>query len=424
MSTNLIEIKPSGPLHAVAAPPPSKAETLRGLIIGALGDGLTVLDEPLFADDSRVLMDALRALGFDVRADKEKKHIDIYGQSGRIPARDATLDAGESGAAMRFLLPMLALGDGTYRLDGSKRLSERPLSELIRSLRALGVDIEDTNGHLPVTVNARGVTGGRVSLDASRSSQFASALLMSAPCFADGFELELAGEPVSRPYIETTIRMMDAFGVPVERDGDCFRVMPGKYSGRGFRIGPDASAASYFLAAAAVTGGSVTLRGVGTGPLRGDWVFAEILELMGCTIKRIGDDLTLHGRPLRGVTVDMRDTPDLVPSLAAVAPFADGWTRINGIAHLRLKESDRIGVLARELSALGVKVETAHDTLALNGPPVRGGTVNPDGDHRIAMALAILGLKLPGLRIINADCVNKSFPDFFTELEKITSGAL
>jgi 3-phosphoshikimate 1-carboxyvinyltransferase len=334
------------------------------------------------------------------------------------------LFVGNSGTTIRFLTAMLSLGEGTYRLDGIPRMRERPIRDLLDALNQLGVDAysEAGNGCPPVVVNANGLHGGHVRIKADVSSQFLSGLMLVAP-FAQGEEtiIEIDGRLVSEPYVEMTIAMLQFFGLRITTNGRGTYRIPGRQSHGvcSYLVEPDASSASYFLAAAAITGGRITVAGLTRDSLQGDVRFVDILEEMGCRVEHCDAGITVHGRPLRGIDVDMNAISDTVMTLAAVALFADGPTTIRNVAHIRHKETDRIAALATELRKLGAGVEERADGLTITPRPLTGCAVDTYNDHRMAMSLALVGLKVPGVVVRNPGCVAKTYPGFWQDLEKL-----
>ncbi len=407
--------------------PGSKSITHRGLVLGALADGTTRLSGASLSGDCGRTVDALRRLGTAVTMVGEQGEFQVRGWGDDPPHSSGPLDAGESGTTARFMLPLLALGNGRRELHGGPRLSRRPMGALVEALQLLGVDIQRPvpGADLPLVLQACGVEGGAVTLDAGLSSQFASALLLAAPRFRHGLALTLAGgRTASRPYLEMTCSLMARFGVTVELEGEgVFRVPAGsRYRSRELVVEGDASAASYFWAAAAVCGGVVRCTPLSPDDsLQGDMDFVRLLERMGCAVRSGPGWVEVRGgaRPLRPLEVSMNRMPDLVPTLAVAALFARGRTRITGAAHLRWKESDRLGDLARELRRLGGLVQETEDGLVIEGDGgtrLAGTAVETYNDHRMAMSLAVAGLRLPGTRIKDPDCVAKSYPDFFNDL--------
>ena len=401
--------------------PGSKSITNRAVLLAALADGESTLDGVLFSDDTRYMLDAWHRLGIDVAGTEGAAQCRVRGCAGTVPAVAADLYVGNAGTAMRFLVAALCAGHGRFRIDGSARMRERPIQDLLDALGQLGARVrsESGRGTPPVLIEADGLPGGTARIVGSRSSQFLSAVLMVAPYARQGVRVTVDGPLVTPPYVDMTVAMMDAFGVRVERDGDRSFTVPAQvYRGRAYRIEPDASSAQYFLAAAALTGGRVRIPGLGRASLQGDVGFADVLARMGATVVR-GDDFVevCGGAALSGIDVDMNAMSDAAPTLAAIAPFAQGPVTIRNIAHARLQESDRLHAVATELQRLGVRVEEQPDGLVILPSTVRGGTVETYDDHRIAMSFALIGLRVPGVAIRDPDCVAKTFPGYFTCLE-------
>jgi 3-phosphoshikimate 1-carboxyvinyltransferase len=414
------------PIRGSIRPPGSKSITNRALVCAALARGESLLTGVLDSQDTRVMAAGLAALGIGVEADWLRGEIRVTGSSGAVPAAEAVLDCAASGTTIRFLSAVCAIGHGTYRLDGTPRMRKRPIDDLLEALRSLGVDAiaESPGGCPPVLIRSRGMQGGTVSVRGSTSSQFASGLAMVAPCTSRGMEIEFAGALVSLPYLDMTRRVMEAFGANCAPHGDRgWRIPPTGYRGRTYAIEPDASAASYFLAAAAITGGSVRVEGLSRRSMQGDVGFAEALGRMGCTVDwNNGPDesITVSGRAVHGIDIDMNAISDTVPTLAVVALFADGPTTIRNVAHIRDKETDRIGDLACELRRLGATVEEQADGLTIVPATFHGATVKTYDDHRMAMSLALAGLQVPGVRVADPGCVGKTFPDYWDRLAAIT----
>ncbi len=353
---NSIEIQPCGPLAAEICPPGSKSITNRALVCAALASGTSRLDGALDSDDTRAMIAGLRDLGIAVVTDREPSLIEVTGCAGQIPVQQARLQLGNSGTSLRFLTAVCALGHGQFYLDGVERMRQRPVGGLVHALNQLGSDISCVNDCPPVTVNAAGLAGGTARVPGGESSQFLSALLMVMP-FAQNFTVaQRTGPVVSAPYINMTCQVMRQFGVDVlqmEELGE-YSVDPRHhYSGTAFQIEPDATAASYFWAAAAICGGAVRVNGLTPDSLQGDVRFIQLLEDMGCTLLIEDTGITVQGPAHRAIEADMRDISDTVQTLAAVALFVPGTTTIRGVAHNRLKETDRIGHLAVELRKLG-----------------------------------------------------------------------
>ena len=422
---DLLEIQPAhGPVRGSIRPPGSKSITNRALVCAALADGESVLTGALKSEDTEVMVDSLRRLGIVVDAGAGRETLRVVGCGGVIPVSGAELYVANSGTTMRFLTALVALGRGEYRLDGIARMRERPIGDLVDALRAQGVDVaaEGANDCPPVVVRARGLAGGRTAIAGNLSSQFLSGLMMSAPYAAAPVELAVSGGLVSVPYVEMTRRVMEAFGAAATASKDFSEIRISnerRYRGRSYAIEPDASAASYFFAAAAVTGGEATVEGLGRESLQGDVEFCDCLAKMGSTVRFGEVGTTVVGAAPRGIDVDMNAISDTVPTLAAVALFAGGPTRIRNVAHIRHKETDRIAAVACELRKLGAQVEEFPDGMLIRPPAERrGAVIDTYNDHRMAMSFAIAGLKIPGVVIRNPGCVEKTYPAFFADLAK------
>ncbi len=404
----------------------SKSYTNRALILAALAEGESLLTGALFSDDTRYMASALGALGVEVSADEEAQTLRVVGAGGWVPAQHAQCFVGNAGTAARFLPVLMALGQGSYELDGVPRMRERPIAPLIEALSALGVRIDALGkpGCVPLRVHGGQLTGGRVTIAGHISSQYISGLMMGAPCMRDGLTIDIEGELVSRPYVEMTAQAMRDFGASLTRDGERRIVVPGgqSYRGHAYRIEPDASAASYFFAAAAIRGGRVRVNGLGTRSLQGDRKLAHILARMGCTLRE-GQDFTEVQSPadgiLRGVEVDMADLSDVAQTLAVVAPFAVSPTRVTGIGFIRNKETDRVGAVVRELSRAGIRAEEEADGFVVHPGTPQPAQISTYDDHRMAMSFALLGLRSEGIAITDPGCVSKTFPHYFDVLESL-----
>ena len=431
-SVDLLPITPtSRPVVGTAWVPGSKSITNRALALAALSDGTTRLTGALFADDTARMMDCLRALGFVVEADATREAITVAGQGGRIPNDRAELFVGNSGTTARFVTPLLALGRGEYIVDGVARMRERPMGDLLRALRQLDVDVESLggNGCPPLRVRATGLRGGTCAVRGDTSSQFLSGLLLAAPV-ADGAETQIRveGPLLSAPYVEMTVAMMRSFGVDVEVDDTRQTyTVPGRQAYRSpeaYRVEPDASAATYFWAAAAITGGRVRVNGIGRHSLQGDARFVDVLQAMGCAVTRGEDWTEVAGTgTLCGGTFDMNAISDTVMTLAAVAPFAEGPTTIENVGHIRHKETDRLRAVATELARLGVGVTEREDSLTITPvAKIASATIQTYDDHRMAMAFALIGLRVPSVAIADPGCVAKTFPGYFARLTALVEG--
>jgi 3-phosphoshikimate 1-carboxyvinyltransferase len=426
-----IEIVPLvKPPDATVRVPGSKSITNRALVLSALscGNKECVLRGALQSEDTEVCLKALQKLGFHILAwhfeDPFAVEVTNPQPDQLIPRDYADLFVGNSGTTMRFLTAMVSLGQGRYRLDGIPRMRERPIGDLLDALGQLGAQAfsEQKNGCPPVVVNASGLPGGRVQIKGNLSSQFLSGLLMVTPLANRRTTIEVVGPLVSQPYVTMTLAMMRQFGANVETPSPLlFRIPPGqRYEGlHEYQIEPDASAASYFFAAAAVSGGQVKVWNLSKKSLQGDMRFVDLLAEMGCRVEEANDGITVHGGPLRGIDVDMNDISDTVMTLGAVALFADGPTTIRNVAHIRHKETDRLAALATVLRRVGAEVEEFADGLRITPRPLHGAEIETYNDHRMAMSLALVGLKVSGIVIKNPGCVAKTYPDFFSDLEKL-----
>lgn len=407
--------------------PGSKSITNRALILAALSDPNrgSELRGVLRSEDTEVMIDSLRDLNFRVQTDwpNSTVHVCRGASVNPIPVESANLFVANSGTTMRFLTAMLSLGSGRFRLDGIARMRERPIEDLLAALRQLGVNAysEGRNGFPPVIVDSNGLNGGRMRIKGNVSSQFLSGLLMAAPLARSEVSIVMDGPLVSVPYVNMTLEMMAQFGVRVRTDLSTYFEIPNCpwYRSEQYTIEPDASAASYFLAAAAITGGEVLIPHLGIRSLQGDVRFNHVLHEMGCRIGLTEENLWVVDRAKKGIDVDMNAISDTVMTLAAVACFAEGPTAIRNVAHIRHKETDRLAALATELRKVGAEVEEFADGLRITPRPLHGAEIDTYNDHRMAMSMALIGLKVPGIVIKNPGCVAKTYPRFFEDLEKL-----
>jgi len=430
-----MEVRLRDPLNAVVTPPGSKSITNRALLLAALSDGPTTLDGVLDAEDTQIMLNALRTLGLDVQHDPQHKRVVVIGHGGIFPVRNAEIYVGNSGTSARFLTAALAFADGDYRIYGKPRMHERPIRDLVDALCQLGAEIFCENGNdcPPVQIGQlrqeNTAPNREATVSGSLSSQFLSALLMAAPLATrqGAVDIRLTGKLVSVPYVEMTLAMIRGFGVEVitsENFSSFHFVRNSTYQPQmGYRIEPDASAASYFFVAAAICGGTVCVPGLSRQSLQGDIAFVDCLEQMGCSVVFDDDSITVSRSadlPLRGVSVDMNSFSDTAQTLAVVALFAEGPTDIRNIEHVRFKETDRIAATATELRKFGAIVDERPDGLTITPPKkLSSAVIETYDDHRMAMSFAIAGLRQPGVVILNPHCVEKTFPEFFAELDKI-----
>jgi 3-phosphoshikimate 1-carboxyvinyltransferase len=382
--------------------PGSKSLTNRALVCAALADGVSTITGALVADDTAAMTDCLRALG--ARVDWEGTTVEVEGIGGSVTVAKASLDARLSGTTSRFVLPLLALGTGTHRLDGRAQLRRRPMGPVLDGLRALGAKVveEGEPGHLPVTV-AGPVTAARVRVRADLSSQFVSGLLLAAPAMPQGLRVELEGDLVAAPFVAMTTAVMRAFGADV----DGLSVAPGRYSARAFAVEPDASAASYFYAASAITGRDIAVLGLDGPSLQGDLGFRDVIARMG--------------RPLRGIDVDLSTTPDMAQTFAVLAAVAEGPSRVRGVSVIRGHETDRITAVVNELRRVGVGAEETDDGFTVTPAPLHPARVETYDDHRMAMSFALLTLVEPRIEIADPEVVGKTFPGFWDALATVRS---
>ena len=418
----------TGVLSAHVRVPGSKSITNRALAIAAWADGTSLLRGALFAEDAILMVQALRTLGIRITLDEPGRAMEVTGCRGHLPVEEAELFCGNSGTVLRFLTALTATGRGEFRFDAAPRLRQRPVGELVSTLQELGAGVEyaETAGCPPYTLRAAGLEGGHVTLVNPPSSQMVSALLLAAPYAAADVFLAVRGQTPSMPYVRMTMNLMEHFGVavlagsPEETAGSRY-VVPAsqRYTAQTLAIEPDASAATYFLAAAAVAGGEITIDGMGSASHQGDAGFASVLEKMGCHVDQTASSTTVRRDPaaeLHGIDIDLNAMPDVVPTLAVTALFADGPTTIRNVANLRLKESDRLAALGSELSKVGATIEVTTDGLIID-PLVqsRPAVLETHNDHRLAMSFALLGLRIPGITISGAECCAKTYPGFFTD---------
>jgi 3-phosphoshikimate 1-carboxyvinyltransferase len=411
------------PPDVTVAVPGSKSLTNRALVAAALAEGRSTLEGILLADDTEAMLAGLRALGFEVHLDREAATAEVMGSGGTVPADEATVDVRLSGTTARFLAPLLGLGHGRYLLDGGAPFRLRPMAPVFAALRHLGVRVEDLGipGHVPVRIHADGIAGGPVPVAGDASSQFLSGLLLAGPATSEGLRIELTTPLVSELYVGLTTGIMAAFGAPVARpDARTFLVPPTGYRAATYAVEPDASAASYLLAAAAITGGRVRVAGLTRDATQGDAGFAAVLEAMGAevTIDEHGTEVRGTG-VLHGIEVDLGAMSDVAQTLAAVAVFADAPTRITGIGFIRAKETDRIAAVVTELRRCGIEAHEEPDGFVIHPGRPRPTTVRTYDDHRMAMSFSLLGLVVPGIAIAEPGCVAKTFPRYFEVLDQL-----
>ena len=417
------EIRPLDRVNATVRVPGSKSYTQRALVIASLAEGKSILRNTLVSDDTQQLMEALRHLGAGIV--RSGDDVIVTGTGGRIRNPERDLYLGNNGTALRFLISVASLGSGNITLTGDPRLCERPVRPLLEAIRSLGVSstCRFTEGFPPVTVQGGTLRGGRVIFQDIESSQYVSSVLIAAPHASGDVEVEIRGSAVSRPYVEMTQAVMKVFGLAVEkRNENVFAVKGGhRYRGCRYLVEGDLSSASYFFLAAALCGGTVRVANTNFWTHQGDVRLLRHLKELGCVVAATDQWIEVSGGKLAGgdFTASMEDLPDMVPTLAVLAALRPGRTIIRKVAHLRIKESNRLAVLVRELMKTGIRAEEMDDGIVITGGTPRGAEIETYNDHRIAMSFAMLGLAVPGMRIRNPGCVGKSFPGFWDEMEKL-----
>lgn len=407
--------------------PGSKSITNRALLICALAEGTSVLNGTLFSDDSRYFLKALQDLGFEVRIEEEKKQVVVKGENGKIPNKTGKIYVGSAGTAARFLSAMCGLSDGVYEIQASSQMEKRPMKPLFEALEQLGADITYLKEpyFLPVIIEGAGkLQRGRkeVSLDISKSTQFLSAFLMTSVMCKEGLKLNITSEKKTGSYIKITMDMMKDFGVTAEFDGEQYVIEENaSYQAKQYQIEPDVSAACYFWAMAALTNGCVTIKNIHKNSMQGDMMFLDVLEQMGCKVSDTREGVKVEGASrLKGVKVDMNNFSDQALTLAALAVFADGPTRMEHIGHIRLQESDRLKAIAMELGRMGIKTEEEEDAITIYPGEVTPAVIKTYEDHRVAMAFSLVGLKKEGIVIEDPLCCKKTFEEYFLILDKLT----
>ena len=423
------------PFAARITPPGSKSLTNRALVLAALAAGTCDVSNILFADDTAVMLESLGRLGFRLEIDHDACRVRVHGRGGAIETAAAELFCANSGTTIRFLTAFCALGRGRYTLDGIPRMRQRPIGTLSALLNGLGARISHTSvdGFPPVRVDADGLHGGTMRYGSEVSSQYLSAILMVAPYARTGVQVELAPDQTSWPYVAMTLQLMARFGVTpaLTRDaasGQPTRIVvsPGTYAPTRYAVEPDASNASYFLAAAAVTpGATVTIDGLGAESLQGDVGFADVLRRMGADVVIDTARITVTGtRTLAGIDANLADMPDMAQTLAVIGAFATGRTTISGLHTLRVKETDRVAALSQELKKLGAAVTVDGDAVTIT-PPANGrleeASIDTYDDHRMAMSFAVAGTRAAGITIRDVECVAKTYPRFFHDLNTVTT---
>ena len=407
-------------LDVETAAPPSKAHTLRALIIGSLAKGTTIINNPLLGEDQLNVINCLKKLGVKIEQTADK--ITVEGSGGKYKPIESELNVGESGVGMNFLSAAANLSDKPIVITGSKRLMERPIGEVINGMRQLGckIDYLDKEGFPPVKIYGGGIRGGQAVIKGSKTSQYFSAITISSPYAQMSVTLNCIDEMTEKPYFDISLQMMSEFGVNVVNKNYKQIIIPSgkKYSGREITVEGDYSSASFFFLAAAICKSKVTISGLRTDTKQGDNAFLNLIEKMGCKVSQTKDKISVEGGELAAIEQDMSNIPDLMPPMAIAAAFAKGRSQLTNIGHLRLKECDRLAVMASELNKMGVSAECDENSLTIEGTrQAHGAKIDPHNDHRIAMSFAAAGLAVGQQIIENENCVAKSFPDFWERFE-------
>lgn len=435
------------PVDWVVEVPGSKSMTNRALLLAALSDGPVEIDGVLFSDDSRHFLSSLQALGFDVEIDETAKRVRVEGCKGVIPAKEAEINVGSAGTAARFLTAMLGFSDGVYTIQASEQMKKRPMLPLFELLEDVGAGITylEKEGHLPVRIYGRALRTREqkaqekkyqyknlpleVELDISKSTQFLSALLLISPMVMEQeLVIHITSEKTDGSYIHITRDMMKDFGADSSFDGKNYVVPKGTSYHKGYYVvEPDMSAACYFYAAAAITGGRALVKNVHPDNTQGDFKFLEVLRQMGCTLENQTDGIMLQGPQngkLKGISLNMNDFSDQALTLAAIAPFADEKVQITGIGHIRGQESDRLSVIVKELTKLGIRCEEEETAVTIYPGEPAAGEIDTYDDHRVAMAFSLIGLRVPGIIINDPMCCRKTFENYFDLLTELTVEAI
>ncbi|HEX7418835.1 MAG TPA: 3-phosphoshikimate 1-carboxyvinyltransferase [Thermoanaerobaculia bacterium] len=411
-------------ITATVTAPPSKSYSVRALLLAAMAEGMTTISNCLDADDTRYALEALRTIGYDISGSIQRE---IYiGERKTMSANEVPIFVGNAGTAMRFFTGWLAFTPGRFLLSGEERMHNRPIGDLVEVLMQIGAEVEyaGKEGYPPLRIRGKKMRGGfRVTISAETSSQFVSALMLGGATLPDGITLRIS-TLASGPYIDITADILTTFGARVERSGNEIRVRGSRLSLAEYRVEGDYSSASYWFAAAAATRGTVRVRGLASPTAQGDAAFLDILAAMGCTITP-GDEIVVTGpEKLRGGTFDCNATPDIVPTLAAIAPLASSPVESLNVANLRVKESDRLATVSSELRRLGVTVEERPDALLIQpGWSAEPVTIETHNDHRIAMSFAISGLARGNVTIADERVVSKSYPRFWKTLDEVVAAA-
>ena len=427
ITDNTYEVTPvKNSVSGMVTVPGSKSMTNRALLMAALSKEKSMLRGVLFSDDSRHFLNCLKELGFHLTINEEDKTVEIIGCGGSIPAKTAVIDVGSAGTAARFITAMLALSDGEYVINCSEQMERRPMAELFKVLSEMGAEFKylKTEGHLPVTVKGNKGRCKDINMDISKSTQFLSAMLMVTPVTKSGITITITSDKKNGAYINITIHMLKSFGVNVEFDGEKYYVKGGQDINVGdYYIEPDVSAACYFYAIAALTGGSITVENVFANSSQGDIKFIQTLEKMGCNVCYDGEKgITVTGKlggSFDGIDVNMNDFSDQALTLAAIAPFAQTPTIIRNVGHIRGQECNRMSAIVNELTKCGIECREQGDDIYIMPGEVKPAVIETYDDHRVAMAFTLMGLRADGIVIKNPMCCRKTFENYYEVFEKL-----
>ena len=415
----MLAIKTKKFVKAVIESPPSKSYTNRALIIAALANGNSIIKNPLFSDDTNYMISALRQFG--IKIIKNGNNIIVHGKNGKLSPSKNNIFVGNAGTAMRFITSLASIAEGGTTITGDKRMQQRPIKDLLDALNQLGVESESNNGFPPIKIYGGLFNGGNVKLKGDVSSQFLSSILMCAPYAKKDVTISIVGNLTSKPYVDITLDVMKNFGIDVKNLNYKKFIINNnkKYKPINYKIEGDASSASYFFAAAAITKGKIMVKNINPNSKQGDIKFVDILKKMGCGVKKGNDFIEVQGNRLKSVDVDMNEMPDVVPTLAVTSLFADSTTIIRNVQNLRFKETDRLKALAFELRKIGANVEEMNDGLKIKRRRLQKAMIETYNDHRMAMSFAVAGLAINGIKIKNPNCVAKSFPDFWNKFNSL-----
>lgn len=422
---NFYDVKPIDGFKISIDIPGSKSISNRALILAALSGKQVILENLLFSDDTKYMIEGLKILGNDINISEDKKTVIVNGLTNRNFG-EKEIYVGNAGTAMRFLGSYIATGVGSITLTGNARMKERPIEDLVSALISLGVEVKylEKTGFPPIKIVSKGVYANSVTIDTTKSSQYVSSLLLSASYFNNPLEIKLQGNTVSKPYIDMTLKMVEQFGGTITSKDNSFMIIPKKYNLKNYIVEGDMSSASYFLAAALIGNGTVTINNFFKDSIQGDRDFLNILCSIGLKIINFEDkEITVQGiKSYEGIDINLNDTPDVAQTLAIVGLFANSPTTIKDVENMRIKETDRISALNNEISKLGatfIEYQDGFKIIPKSNFEYSPADIETYDDHRMAMSFSLAGLRIPNIRILNPECVSKTFPDFFAQFEKI-----